>query len=79
MRIKGVDFEQAPAAVKEIYQRVEQALGSVPTPITVMAHAPDLLAAMNNLGAVIGGSAVVEPRLKTLASLRAAQIAGCPF
>lgn len=79
MRIKGVDFDQAPPAVKEFYQRVEQALGSVPTPTTVMAHVPELLAAMNTLGAVIGASARVEPRLKTLASLRAAQIAGCPF
>jgi alkylhydroperoxidase family enzyme len=79
MRIKGVDSDQAPAAVKEMYQRAEQMFGSVPTPFTVMAHVPDLLAAMNNLGAVIGGSTVVEPRLKTLASLRAAQIAGCPF
>ena len=79
MRIKGVDFEQAPAAVKEIYQGLEQALGSVPTPLTVMAHVPDLLAAANNLGAVISDSALVEQRLKTLASLRAAQIAGCPF
>lgn len=79
MRVNGVDFEQAPATVKEMYQRVEQALGSVPTPMTVMAHVPDLLAAMNNLGAVIGGSTLVEPRLKTLASLRSAQIAGCPF
>jgi alkylhydroperoxidase family enzyme len=79
MRIKGVEFEQAPAAVKEIYQRAEQALGRVSTPTTVMAHMPELLPAMNQLAAVIAGSAVVEPRLKTLASLRAAQIAGCPF
>ncbi|HTW87843.1 MAG TPA: hypothetical protein VMD75_07540 [Candidatus Binataceae bacterium] len=79
MRVKGVDSEQAPDAVKEIYQRIGHALGSVPTPMTVMAHVPELLAAMNKLGAVIGGSTIVEPRLKTLASLRAAQIAGCPF
>jgi hypothetical protein len=79
MRIKGVDFGQAPPAVQEIYQRAEKALGRVPSPTTVTAHVPDLLAVTTNLGAVIGGSKIVAPRLKTLASLRAAQMAGCPF
>ncbi len=79
MRVKGVEFEQAPPAVKEIYQRVEKALGRVPTPTTVTAHVPELLAATMTLGAAIGGSTIVEPRLKTMASLRTAQIAGCPF
>lgn len=79
MRIKGVEFDEAPAAVKEAYRRAEQLFGRVPSPTKVVAHVPALMDAANNLGAVIGGSTLVEPRLKTLASLRAAQIAGCPF
>jgi len=79
MRIKGVEFDQAPPTVKEAYRRAEQLFGRVPTPTKVMAHVPALLDAANNLGATISGSTVVEPRLKTLASLRAAQMAGCPF
>jgi alkylhydroperoxidase family enzyme len=79
MRIKGVEFEQAPPAVKETYRRLEQLLGRVPSPTRVMAHVPPLLDAANNLGATISGSTLVEPRLKTMVSLRAAQMAGCPF
>ena len=79
MRVKGVEFDQAPPAVKEIYQRMEQMLGRVPSPTKVTAHVPELLAATGHLGAVIGGSTIAEPRLKTMASLRTAQMAGCPF
>jgi len=79
MRIKGVEFDEAPASVKEAYRHAVQLFGRVPSAIKVAAHVPALMDAANNLGTVIGGSTLVEPRLKTLASLRTAQIAGCPF
>ncbi|MBF6568824.1 MAG: hypothetical protein IVW54_08115 [Candidatus Binataceae bacterium] len=79
MRIKPIDAAEAPPEVRELYRRAEELLGSVPAPQTVMAQVPPLLMAANQLGAAISGSKVVAPRLKTLASLRAAQMAGCPF
>ena len=40
---------------------------------------PEIAEAYSALGAALTRSQGVEPRLKTLACVRAAQIAGCPF
>jgi len=45
----------------------------------VMAHRPEILLAASGLGSAIDGSNVLEPRLKLMASVRAAQMIGCPF
>jgi alkylhydroperoxidase family enzyme len=44
-----------------------------------MAHRPEILLTAAKLGQAIGASTVVESRLKTMASVRAAQMVGCPF
>jgi hypothetical protein len=44
-----------------------------------MAHRPEILVAAAKLGQAIGASTVVDPRLKTMVSVRAAQMVGCPF
>ena len=51
----------------------------MPTPLTALAHCPDILETLTALSGALTSSQLVEPRLKTLANLRAAQIAGCPF
>lgn len=79
MRIRGIDAEQASAEVTSIFQQAERALGRVPTPLTALAHCPEIFVTMAKLGAAVGDSTLVEPRLKKLVSIRAAQIAGCPF
>jgi hypothetical protein len=79
MRIKGVDPENAPESVKPAFQKSIELFGRVLTPNLVMAHRPEILLAAGRLGQTIGASTVVEGRLKTLVSIRAAQMIGCPF
>ena len=79
MRIEGVSQEVVPASVARIYLKAANRHGRVPTPLTALAHCPGIIETLTALSGAIAGSQGVEPRLKTLASLRAAQIAGCPF
>jgi hypothetical protein len=79
MRIKGVPPEEAAPNVQQLYHKVAQRLGRVPVPLTAFAHCPEIAEAYSALGAALMRTQGVEPRLKTLACVRAAQIAGCPF
>jgi hypothetical protein len=79
MRIEGIDPKNAPESVKPIFERSLDLFGRVITPNLVMAHRPEVLLAHAKLGQAISASAVVEGRLKTLVSVRAAQMVGCPF
>ena len=79
MRIPGIDPEDAPESLKPIFQRSLDLFGRVITPNLVMAHRPEILLAAAKLGQAIGTSTIVEGRLKTMVSLRAAQMVGCPF
>jgi len=79
MRIKGIDPENAPDAVKPAFQKSIELFGRVITPHLAMAHRPEIFLAAARLGQAVGASSVVEPRLKAMASLRAAQMIGCPF
>jgi hypothetical protein len=79
MRVKGIDPENPPQSVKQIFDRSRQRYGRVLTPHLVMAHCPEVLLAASALGRAIDGSDGIEPYLKVLASLRAAQMIGCPF
>ena len=79
MRIEGVPKEVVPENVTRIYRKASGSYGRVPTPLTAPAHCPDVLDTLTALSGALTSSQLVEPRLKTLACLRAAQIAGCPF
>lgn len=79
MRIKGVSFKAAPVSVQRLYHASTERLGHVPVPLTAFAHRPEIAEAHAGLSGALTGSKAVEPRLKTLACMRAAQIAGCPF
>jgi alkylhydroperoxidase family enzyme len=79
MRIPAVSQEAIPARVARIFRKASDRYGRVPTPLTAIAHCPDFLETLTALSGALTSSQAVEPRLKTLACLRAAQIAGCPF
>jgi hypothetical protein len=79
MRIHKVDAESVPESIKPIFQRSLELFGRVITPNLVMAHRPEILLATAKLGQAIGASTVLEGRLKTMVSVRAAQMVGCPF
>lgn len=79
MRIQGLSIEATPEKVARIYNKASGRVGRVPTPLTALAYCPDLIETLTALSGALTSSHVVESRLKTLACLRAAQIAGCPF
>ena len=79
MRIKGIDPQNAPESVRPVLQSSLDFFGRVITPTLVMAHRPEILLAAAKLGQAIGAATVVEGRLKTMVSVRAAQMVGCPF
>jgi hypothetical protein len=79
MRVKGIDPDNAPEQLKAIFDRSRDRFGRVISPNLVMGHCPEILLATSSLGRAIDGSNAVEPYLKLMASVRAAQIIGCPF
>lgn len=79
MRIEGVPIESASEKVARIYRKASDRYGRVPTPLTALAHCPDIVETLTRLSGALASSRLVESRLKTLACLRAAQVAGCPF
>ncbi len=79
MRVKGIDPDNAPESVEPIFKRSRERYGHVISPNLVMGHRPEILAAAFGLGRAIDGSDAIEPRLKIMASVRAAQMIGCPF
>jgi hypothetical protein len=79
MRLNGIDPDNAPESVQPIFRGSLDFFGRVITPSLVMAHRPEILLAHAKLGQAISASTVVEGRLKTMVSVRAAQMVGCPF
>lgn len=79
MRINGIDPDNPPEAVKPIFDRSRERYGRVISPNLVMGHRPEILLAASGLGRAIDGSDIIEPHLKIMASVRAAQMIGCPF
>jgi hypothetical protein len=79
MRIKGIDPESAPESLKPAFDKNVELFGRVITPNLAMAHRPEILLAAGKLGQAIGTSKIVEGCLKSMVSIRAAQMIGCPF
>jgi alkylhydroperoxidase family enzyme len=79
MRIKAVPLEEAAPNVQRLYKKTAERLGRVPIPLTAFAHCPEVAETFSALAGALTRSRAVEPRLKTMACVRAAQIAGCPF
>ena len=79
MRVKGVPFEEAAPGVQRLYRKLTERLGRVTIPLTAFAHCPEIAETYSALGAALSRAEGVEARLKTLACIRTAQIAGCPF
>jgi alkylhydroperoxidase family enzyme len=59
--------------------QVERAFGVIHAGTGIFAYCPPILQASNGLGRAIAQSGTVAPLLRSLASLRVAHVAGCPF
>jgi len=60
-------------------EQVERAFGVVHAGTGIFAYCPPILQASNGLGRAIAQSGTLPPLLRSLASLRVARVAGCPF
>ncbi len=79
MRVRGLERKETSWLVRWIYPVMERRFGKVLTPYTVWAHRPGILLTVGLFMNAVDSSKVVDPVVKTLVSLRAAQLVGCPF
>jgi hypothetical protein len=84
-RIQGVEPAEAGWFTRLVYWLVRRKMGKLTgrnrliEPITVTAHHPRLLKAMGQMEMGQEAARSVPVRLKSLASIKAATLVGCPF
>jgi hypothetical protein len=78
-RIQSVPAQQAGLLAKATYAASQRKLGRVAEPLGIMAHSPAILAANCAFELGLERARVLPTSLKTLASVRAAMMVGCPF
>ena len=84
-RIKGLEPHEAGWATRIIYWLVRRKIAKltgqerVVEPVKITAHHPRLLRAMGQMEMGQDAARSVRPELKTLASIKAAMVIGCPY
>ena len=79
LRIEGVPAHRASLPVRFAYWMSRRIVGKVTTPLQVMAHHFWIFQGYGGFEFALQRAKKVDPKLKTLASLRAASMVGCPF
>ena len=74
-----VEPENAGLFARLSYFFARLKVGRVPSSIKAMAHHSGVLNAYGTFELLLGRWRRVDPRLKTLASIRVASLVGCPF
>jgi hypothetical protein len=78
-RIQGVAPRRASWLVRVVARIARRMLGQVPEPLMVSAHNPAVFRATVGYEYFLSKGKRAEERLKSLASLKAAAMVGCPF
>lgn len=78
-RIEGVPRHKAGLFVRLAYWLSKRIVGKVVEPVMITAHHPWIFRAYGAYEFMLGRARLVDARLKTLASLKAAALIGCPF
>lgn len=78
-RIVGVPDDRAGLMARSAYSYSRRAVGQVMEPTRVFAHHPTLMAGYGALEYATEKADRVPPRLKTLATTKAAALSGCEF
>ena len=78
-RIDGVELERAGLFVRFFYWMVKRKIGRVVLPVKVAAHHPRLLRSLGEMETGQMAAKSVHAGLKSLASVKAAMLIGCPF
>jgi hypothetical protein len=78
-RIKGVEPHEAGWFVRLVYALTRRKVGRVVLPVKITAHHPRLLRSLGEMEQGQMAAHSVDAGLKSLASLKAAMLIGCPF
>jgi len=79
MRIRGLERSEPTWSMRALYSLLKRQFGKVLTPYTVWAHRPAITIALTGLMAAVEYSKALDPVVKSLVSIRTAQMIGCPF
>jgi hypothetical protein len=78
-RIKGVQDDEAGWIQRRVFGMAAKQLGAVPEPLRVMAKSGGVMWAAGAFQTCFDRAKSLEPRIKILASLKAASMVGCLF
>ncbi len=78
-RIPGVAAERAGWLTKFAYRFSQKRFGKIAEPLALAAHHAQIFRAYGAYEFMLDRARLVEPRIKALASLKAAALIGCPF
>jgi hypothetical protein len=78
-RIKGLQDDEAGFVQRNVFRMAGKQLGAVPEPLRVMAKSGGVLWAAGAFQICFDRAKSVEPKIKVLASLKAASMVGCLF
>ncbi|MFZ1890517.1 MAG: hypothetical protein WAU33_21020 [Candidatus Binataceae bacterium] len=79
MRVRGLESREAKWSMRALYFLLKRQFGNVLTPYKVLAHRPGITMALTTLTAAVEYSKALDPIVKSIVLIRAAQMIGCPF
>ena len=78
-RIDGVTDREASFVTRRVFAVAKKQTGAVPEPLRLMARSRGTMWAAGLFQTAFERARAVDPRLKTLACLKAASLIGCVF
>ena len=79
MAIRPVEKNDAPEAVRSIYEALEKNLGRVPSMFKMLAHRPEVLRAFMPFYNTVWAEGALPQKLKALAAVRTSRLNGCEY
>ncbi len=78
-RMRPLTKDEVPDDIRAVLDAGERWLGETPLSTGIQARTPAILDASRALGAAPAKSGLLDPQLRALVCLRAAEMIGCPF
>lgn len=78
-RMRALTKDEVSDEIRSVLEAGERWLGQTPLSIGIQARCPAILDASRSLGAAPAESGLLDPQLRALVCLRAAEMLGCPF
>jgi alkylhydroperoxidase family enzyme len=79
MAIRPVERNDAPEAVRTIYETLEKDFGRVPNTFKMLAHRPEVLRTFLPLYNTVWAQGTLPRKLKALAAVRTSLLNGCAY